>query len=160
LVSERDTKDGGSNDQKLLDGGTQKADDPELAELLDQLSETKGSKALRLIKRAIKRSPSSAALHELACEYLLAAGKHADAVKSCEKALSLSPSRSKARTLLQEAKQAREQATGEPSGDKGDKDKDSVGDANDGAPSSEPAPAAASTTSPKKPDAYNVDFLR
>ncbi len=159
-VSDRSTKDGGSDDQKQPDTSTRDAEDPVVAELLQQLSETKGSKALRLIKRAIKRSPSSAALYELACEYQIKAGKPAEAIKSCEKALSLSPSRPKARTLLLEAKQAREQAAGEPDGDKADKDKGSAGDANDSAPPAEPAPAPASTTSPKKPDAYNVDFLR
>ena len=136
---------------------TPAVDDPELAELRQQLSEVKGSKALRLIKRALKRHPDRAALQELACEYFLKAGKYSDAKKSCERALAQEPSRGKARALLLEVKQAREEDD-EPEAPKADKEEatETAGKGTEPAAAPAPSPAAG----PKKSDAYNVDFLR
>lgn len=158
-VGHGNAKDGGVDASAVSASPAPDVDDPELAELKQQLSEVKGGKALRLIKRALKRHPDRAALQELACEYFLKAGKYSDAKKSCERALALEPSRGKAQGLLQEVKQAREDAD-EPEAKKGDQEAATETAGKGAEPAADSPPSPAAPTGPKKSDAYNVDFLR
>ena len=127
--------------------------------LREQLQSLSSGKALRLLKRTLKQNPKHAGLLELACDVQLKAGKLSDAIKSCEKALAIEPERASVRALLQAAKRAEAAAEveGKEAGSaKDSSDKDATG-AHEAAEASEPA---APSPGPKKPDAYNVDFLR